>query len=209
MKEAEGKTGKEAAEIYASFLSSTEDQKVRWNYVYSLYEAELYDAALEEIDKGISLYPENIRFLYIKSLVYRKLELPEDEISVLEAIKDINPGNIEVRKRLLSLYSLFDHEKAKKEAKDILLFDSKNLEALEYLAKYSSFYSRLYESSKPKEEKIEEEKEADESIEQETDESMEQETDESSEKEETELTPEEIESKQEAPLEGEEKAKEE
>ena len=50
---AENKKGLEAAEVYEEFLSKNEDEKVRWNYVYSLYEAEEYDGALEEIDKNI------------------------------------------------------------------------------------------------------------------------------------------------------------
>ena len=40
----------EAAEIYSAFLSISEDERVRWNYVYSLYEGEEYETALEEID---------------------------------------------------------------------------------------------------------------------------------------------------------------
>ena len=150
---AENKKGLEAAEVYEEFLSKNEDEKVRWNYVYSLYEAEEYDGALEEIDKGIALYPDNIRFLYIKSLVYRNTLSLDKEKETLICIESLNPGNIEVRKRLVEVYdALGEKEEAIREAKSILLYDSKNLVALEYLSRDSQFYSLLYSSLKPEEE---------------------------------------------------------
>ena len=150
---AENKKGLEAAEVYEEFLSKNEDEKVRWNYVYSLYEAEEYDVALEEIDKGIALYPDNIRFLYIKSLVYRNTLSLDKEKETLICIESLNPGNIEVRKRLVEVYdTLGEKEEAIREAKSILLYDSKDLVALEYLSRDSQFYSLLYSSLKPEEE---------------------------------------------------------
>ena len=150
---AENKKGLEAAEVYEEFLSKNEDEKVRWNYVYSLYEAEEYDGALEEIDKGIALYPDNIRFLYIKSLVYRNTLSLDKEKETLICIENLNPGNIEVRKRLVEIYdALGEKEEAIREAKSILLYDSKDLVALEYLSRDSQFYSLLYSSLKPEEE---------------------------------------------------------
>lgn len=150
---AENKKGLEAAEVYEEFLSKNEDEKVRWNYVYSLYEAEEYDGALEEIDKGIALYPDNIRFLYIKSLVYRNTLSLDKEKETLICIESLNPGNIEVRKRLVEVYdALGEKEEAIREAKSILLYDSKNLVALEYLSRDSQLYSLLYSSLKPEEE---------------------------------------------------------
>ena len=150
---AENKKGLEAAEVYEEFLSKNEDEKVRWNYVYSLYEAEEYDGALEEIDKGIALYPDNIRFLYIKSLVYRNTLSLDKEKETLICIESLNPGNIEVRKRLVEIYdALGEKEEAIREAKSILFYDSKNLVALEYLSRDSQFYSLLYSSLKSEEE---------------------------------------------------------
>ena len=150
---AENKKGLEAAEVYEEFLSKNEDEKVRWNYVYSLYEAEEYDGALEEIDKGIALYPDNIRFLYIKSLVYRNTLSLDKEKETLICIESLNPGNIEVRKRLVEVYdALGEKEEAIREAKSILLYDSKYLVALEYLSRDSQFYSLLYSSLKSEEE---------------------------------------------------------
>ena len=157
----ENKKGLEAAEVYEEFLSKNEDEKVRWNYVYSLYEAEEYDGALEEIDKGIALYPDNIRFLYIKSLVYRNTLSLDKEKETLICIENLNPGNIEVRKRLVEVYdALGEKEEAIREAKSILLYDSKDLVALEYLSRDSQFYSLLYSSLKPEEENAASEEEA-------------------------------------------------
>ena len=150
---AEGLKGMEAAEVYSTFLSQNEDERVRWNYVYSLFEANEYDKALTEEEKGISLYPHNIRFLYLKSLIYRNTQQEEKEKEVLESVREKNPGNLDVRARLVSLYdSLGYKEKATEEAKAILLYDGKNLSAIEYLSYDSEFYALLYSTLKPKEE---------------------------------------------------------
>ena len=153
LSEAEGLKGMEAAEVYSTFLSQDEDERVRWNYVYSLYEADDFDKALSEVEKGISLYPHNIRFQYLKSLIYRNTHQEEKEKETLEIIRDINPGNLDVRTRLMSLYeSLGEKDKAIEEGKAILLYDGKNLDAIEYLSKEREFYALLYSSLKPKEE---------------------------------------------------------
>lgn len=153
LSEAEGLKGMEAAEVYSTFLSQDEDERVRWNYVYSLYEADVFDKALSEVEKGISLYPHNIRFQYLKSLIYRNTHQEEKEKETLEIIRDINPGNLDVRTRLMSLYeSLGEKDKAIEEGKAILLYDGKNLDAIEYLSKEREFYALLYSSLKPEEE---------------------------------------------------------
>lgn len=153
LSEAEGLKGMEAAEVYSTFLSQDEDERVRWNYVYSLYEADDFDKALSEVEKGISLYPHNIRFQYLKSLIYRNTHQEEKEKETLETIRDINPGNLDVRTRLMSLYeSLGEKDKAIEEGKAILLYDGKNLDAIEYLSKEREFYALLYSSLKPEEE---------------------------------------------------------
>ena len=153
LSEAEGLKGMEAAEVYSTFLSQDEDERVRWNYVYSLYEAVDFDKALSEVEKGISLYPHNIRFQYLKSLIYRNTHQEEKEKETLEIIRDINPGNLDVRTRLMSLYeSLGEKDKAIEEGKAILLYDGKNLDAIEYLSKEREFYALLYSSLKPEEE---------------------------------------------------------
>ena len=153
LSEAEGLKGMEAAEVYSTFLSQNEDERVRWNYVYSLYEADDFDKALSEVEKGISLYPHNIRFQYLKSLIYRNTHQEEKEKETLEIIRDINPGNLDVRTRLMSLYeSLGEKDKAIEEGKAILLYDGKNLDAIEYLSKEREFYALLYSSLKPEEE---------------------------------------------------------
>ena len=150
---AEGLKGMEAAEVYSTFLSQNEDERVRWNYVYSLFEANEYDKALPEVEKGISLYPYNIRFLYLKSLIYRNTQQEEKEKEALESVREKNPGNLDARARLVSLYdSLGYKEKATEEAKAILLYDGKNLSAIEYLSYDSEFYALLYSTLKPKEE---------------------------------------------------------
>ena len=150
---AEGLKGMEAAEVYSTFLSQDEDERVRWNYVYSLYEADDFDKALSEVEKGISLYPHNIRFQYLKSLIYRNTHQEEKEKETLEIIRDINPGNLDVRTRLMSLYeSLGEKDKAIEEGKAILLYDGKNLDAIEYLSKEREFYALLYSSLKPEKE---------------------------------------------------------
>ena len=50
-------TGLEAANAYQEFLSGGEDENVRWNLVYSLFEGEDFDGAKRENDIALSLYP--------------------------------------------------------------------------------------------------------------------------------------------------------
>ena len=69
---AEKLTGLEAANAYQEFLSEGEDEKVRWNLVYSLFEGEDYDGAKRENDIALSLYPDNIRFRYMEALILEK-----------------------------------------------------------------------------------------------------------------------------------------
>ena len=77
----------------------------------------------------------------------------EKEKEVLESVRELNPGNLDVRTRLISLYDSLGHkEEARDEAKAILLYDGKNLSAIEYLSRESEFYALLYSSLKPKEE---------------------------------------------------------
>ena len=89
----------------------------------------------------------------MKSLIYRNTHQEEKEKETLEIIRDINPGNLDVRTRLMSLYeSLGEKDKAIEEGKAILLYDGKNLDAIEYLSKEREFYALLYSSLKPEEE---------------------------------------------------------
>ena len=85
----------------------------------------------------------------------------DKEKETLICIENLNPGNIEVRKRLVEVYdALGEKEEAIREAKSILFYDSKNLVALEYLSRDSQFYSLLYSSLKPEEENAASEEEA-------------------------------------------------
>ena len=154
---AEKLTGLEAANAYQEFLSGGEDENVRWNLVYSLFEGEDYDGAKRENDIALSLYPDNIRFRYMEALILEKKELYREELSVLEAIRIDNPGNTELRERLLSLYStLGELEKAKEEAWTIIEQDPKNKAALLFLSQDSPFFSALYEEQYGKSEEAEE-----------------------------------------------------
>lgn len=150
-------TGLEAANAYQEFLSGGEDENVRWNLVYSLFEGEDYDGAKRENDIALSLYPDNIRFRYMEALILEKKELYREELSVLEAIRIDNPGNTDLRERLLFLYStLGELEKAKEEAWTILEQDPKNKAALFFLSQDSPFFSALYEEQYGKSEEAEE-----------------------------------------------------
>ena len=52
---AENMAGLEAANAYQEFLSGGEDEKVRWNLVYSLFEGEDYDGAKKENEIALFL----------------------------------------------------------------------------------------------------------------------------------------------------------
>ena len=93
----------------------------------------------------------------MEALILEKKELYREELSVLEAIRLDNPGNTDLRERLLSLYStLGELEKAKEEAWTILEQDPKNKAALLFLSQDSPFFSALYEEQYGKSEEAEE-----------------------------------------------------
>ena len=129
LSQAENLRGSEAAVLYKEYLDTEESEKVRWNYIYSLYQGEELDSALEEVEKAISLYPSNIRFLYLKALVLEKSGDKENEALVLEKARKMNPGEVAILERLLSIYKESDSVKAKEVALSILRFESKNYAA--------------------------------------------------------------------------------
>ena len=93
----------------------------------------------------------------MEALILEKKEQYREELSVLEAIRIDNPGNTDLRERLLSLYStLGELEKAKEEAWKILEQDPKNKAALLFLSQDSPFFSVLYEEQYGKSEEAEE-----------------------------------------------------
>ena len=155
LSQAENLRGSEAAVLYKEYLDTEESEKVRWNYIYSLYQGEDLDSALEEVEKAISLYPSNIRFLYLKALVLEKSGDKENEALVLEKARKMNPGEVAILERLLSIYKESDSVKAKEVALSILRFESKNYAAVEYLSSGSEYYSVLFSTIKKTEEKEE------------------------------------------------------
>ena len=155
LSQAENLRGSEAAVLYKEYLDTEESEKVRWNYIYSLYQGEELDSALEEVEKAISLYPSNIRFLYLKALVLEKSGDKENEALVLEKAREMNPGEVAILERLLSIYKESDSVKAKEVALSILRFESKNYAAVEYLSSGSEYYSVLFSTIKKTEEKEE------------------------------------------------------
>ena len=155
LSQAENLRGSEAAVLYKEYLDTEESEKVRWNYIYSLYQGEELDSALEEVEKAISLYPSNIRFLYLKALVLEKSGDKENEALVLEKARKMNPGEVAILERLLSIYKESDSVKAKEVALSILRFESKNYAAVEYLSSGSEYYSVLFSTIKKTEEKEE------------------------------------------------------
>ena len=155
LSQAENLRGSEAAVLYKEYLDTEESEKVRWNYIYSLYQGEELDSALEEVEKAISLYPSNIRFLYLKALVLEKSGDKENEALVLEKSREMNPGEVAILERLLSIYKESDSVKAKEVALSILRFESKNYAAVEYLSSGSEYYSVLFSTIKKTEEKEE------------------------------------------------------
>lgn len=148
----------EASIVYESYLERNEDEKVRWNYTLSLYEAKDYERALTETEKALSLYEDNIRFPYLKALILRDTGDYEGELDTLEDVKGRNPGNLDVRERLLSLYVSLDMAtEAEEEAWDILSFDSRNKAAITHLSNDSDFFASLLKEYYPEKEEDTEE----------------------------------------------------
>ncbi len=141
-------TGLEAAAVYERGLEHSDSEKLYYNLAYSYLEAGEYEKAIETADKALELYPDMLRFRYLKAYAYREARMLASYERELLSILDADPGNNDIR-GILALYyrDMGMDEKAKDMAMEILRRTPSDPEALSVMADYSEFYDSIDKTS--------------------------------------------------------------
>ena len=148
LKEGYQLTGLEAAAVYERGLEHSDSEKLYYNLAYSYLEAGEYDRAIETADKALELYPDMLRFRYLKAYAYREARMLASYERELLSILDADPGNNDIRGILAIYYrDMGMDEKAKDMAMEILRRTPSDPEALSVMADYSEFYDSIDKTS--------------------------------------------------------------
>lgn len=144
LKEGYQLTGLEAAAVYERGLEHSDSEKLYYNLAYSYLEAGEYDRAIETADKALELYPDMLRFRYLKAYAYREARMLASYERELLSILDADPGNNDIRGILAIYYRDMGMDaKAKEMAMEILRRTPSDPEALSVMADYSEFYDSI------------------------------------------------------------------
>ena len=141
-------TGLEAAAVYERGLEHSDSEKLYYNLAYSYLEAGEYEKAIETADEALEIYPDMLRFRYLKAYAYREARMLASYERELLSILDADPGNNDIW-GILALYyrDMGMDEKAKDMAMEILRRTPSDPEALSVMADYSEFYDSIDKTS--------------------------------------------------------------
>ena len=141
-------TGLEAAAVYERGLEHSDSEKLYYNLAYSYLEAGEYEKAIGTADKALELYPDMLRFRYLKAYAYREARMLASYERELLSILDADSGNNDIR-GILALYyrDMGMDKKAKDMAMEILRRTPSDPEALSVMADYSEFYDSIDKTS--------------------------------------------------------------
>ena len=148
LKEGYQLTGLEAAAVYERGLEHSDSEKLYYNLAYSYLEAGEYEKAIETTDEALEIYPDMLRFRYLKAYAYREARMMASYERELLSILDADPGNNDIR-GILALYyrDMGMDAKAKDMAMEILRRTPSDPEALSVMADYSEFYDSIDKKS--------------------------------------------------------------
>lgn len=137
-------SGADAAAVYERALTETDSEKIYYNLAYSYIEAGEYDKAIATATSALELYPEMLRFRYLRAYAYRETSRLVSYERELQAILEEDPGNNMIRGLLATYYKNMGLDsKAKSEAMEILRRDPADSTALSVMAGYSEFYDTI------------------------------------------------------------------
>ncbi len=151
------KSGEQATETYLAALEEVETPSIYYNLAYSYLEAGEYDKAAETAEKAEELYPEYLRFSYLKAYAYRAEGRIWSYEKTLRDIIDRDPGNITIRDMLLEHYITTGRKQdAAALAEETLPYDHADGLALRALAGNSAFFASIApeENEEEKKERI-------------------------------------------------------
>ena len=141
---AEGLYGEEAEALYSQALGETDNAAIYYNLAYSHLQQGEFREAAAVADEALAIYPDMIRFMYLKAYAYREAGMMRSYEEQLKAILGKDPANTMIRTLLADRYKVtLRTELAEQEARTILLYDHTNKDAISILAQNSSFYKAI------------------------------------------------------------------
>ncbi len=150
-------SGADAAAVYERALTETDSEKIYYNLAYSYIEEGEYDKAIATATSALELYPEMLRFRYLRAYAYRETSRLVSYERELQSILDEDPGNNMIRGLLATYYKNMGLDnKAKTEAMEILRRDPVDSTALSVMAGYSEFYDTIDSEETTKEDLMKE-----------------------------------------------------
>lgn len=152
LEEADGLHGQEAEDIYSKALAETDAEEIYYNLAYSHLQQQEWTEAAAVADEALAIYPDMIRFMYLKAYAFREAGMMRSYEETLRGILDKDPGNTAIRAMLARRYQATGRDSwAEDEARTILRYDHENAEAIAVLARYSDFFRAIDASSSAEE----------------------------------------------------------
>lgn len=140
----QNKDAKEAILIYENALKKVNSEKLLYNVSYSYLEENEFYKALEKANEGILLYPNYLRFYYLKAFILEKLGFWNEYKETLNEVLRLDPVNKIASKALMDALVLEGKkEEAGEVAKNVLKYDVTNKNAQNILSLTSPFYRSL------------------------------------------------------------------
>ncbi len=141
-------SGDEAAEIYIQGLGEITTPSLYYNLAYSYLESGDYEKAIATAEEAIEIYPEYLRFRYLKAFALKsEMKLYAYE-TALKDILEYDPGNNTIRNMLLEHYMQIGRKQdAADIAADLILSDPSNENAIRALAYFSPFFEAIAPSA--------------------------------------------------------------
>ena len=136
-------TGAEAAEVYLEGIAEEPSHELWYNLAYSYLEAEEYDKAIEAADEAKALYPDMIRFDYLKLYAYRESSRMYSYEKTLEELHERYPANDNVSEMLLRAYAGARREEGIEVARELLERNPTNATAIRLLGEFYPFYAAI------------------------------------------------------------------
>ena len=141
---AEGLYGEEAEALYSQALGETDNAAIYYNLAYSHLQQGEFREAAAVADEALAIYPDMIRFMYLKAYALRESGRYLSYERMLHSILAFDPGNDDIRQLLLDHYlDTGRRSDAAAVGRDMIARDSDNSSALTALGFISDFFAAI------------------------------------------------------------------
>ena len=136
-------SGEEAAAVYLEGIGEEPSHQLYYNLAYSYLESGEWDKAIESAEEASALYPDMIRFDYLRLYAYRESGRMYSYEKELERLAEKYPANDDIAEMLLSAYSGARRPEAIPIARKLLQRDPSSQAAIRALGEFYTFYEAL------------------------------------------------------------------